>query len=79
MALLRILFFKLPFHARMINMGAVIALSLAATFITWGILFGLSQMAANGVLIPELTAILPIVLLVAYAIYVYFTDEKSLT
>ena len=78
-ALLLILFFKLPFHARMMNMGAVIALSLAATFVTWGILFGLSQMAANGVLLPELTAILPIVLLWTYAIYVYFTDERSLT
>lgn len=79
MALLLILFFKLPFHARMMNMGAVIALSLAATFIIWGILFGLSQMAENGVLLPELTAILPIVLLWMYAIYVYFTDERSLT
>lgn len=78
-ALLLILFFKLPFHARMMNMGAVIALSLAATFIIWGILFGLSQMAENGVLLPELTAILPIVLLWMYAIYVYFTDERSLT
>ena len=79
MALLLIIFFKLPFHARMMNMGAVIALSLAATFVIWGILFGLSQMAANGVLLPELTAILPVILLWIYAIYVYFTDEKSLT
>ncbi len=77
-AMLLILFFKLPFHARMMNMGGVIALSLAATFITWGILFGLSQMGANGIVIPELTAIFPIILLWAYAIYVYFTDERSL-
>lgn len=79
MALLLILFFKLPFHARMMNMGTVIALSLGATFVTWGVLFGLGQMASNGVLLPELTSILPIVLLWAYAIYVYFTDEKSLS
>jgi len=77
-AFLLILFFKLPFHARMMNIGAVIALSLAATFMLWGVLFGLSQMGSNGVLIPELTAVLPIVLLWSYAIYVYFTDEKSL-
>lgn len=79
MALLLILFFKLPFHARMMNMGTVIALSLGTTFVTWGVLFGLGQMASNGVLLPELTSILPIVLLWAYAIYVYFTDEKSLS
>jgi len=77
-ALLLILFFKLPFHARMMNMGAVIALSLGVTFGIWGILFGLSQMGANGVVVPELTAILPIILLCAYAIYIYFTDERSL-
>jgi lipopolysaccharide export system permease protein len=77
-ALLLILFFKLPFHARMMNIGSVIALSLGATFVIWGILFGLNQMGSNGVLIPEFTAILPIVLLWAYAIYVYITDEKSI-
>jgi lipopolysaccharide export system permease protein len=77
-ALLLILFFKIPFHARMMNLGSVIALSLGTTFVIWGLLFGLNQMGANGVLIPELTAILPIALLWIYAIYVYFTDEKSI-
>jgi lipopolysaccharide export system permease protein len=77
-ALLLILFFKLPFHARMINIGYVIALSLGVTFVVWGILFGLNQIGSNGVLIPEFTAILPIVLLWVYACYVYFKDEKSI-
>lgn len=77
-ALLLILFFKLPFHARMMNIGSTVALSLGATFVIWGILFGLNQIGSNGVLAPELTAILPIVLLWLYAIYVYITDEKSI-
>ncbi|RRS30841.1 MAG: hypothetical protein P794_05525 [Epsilonproteobacteria bacterium (ex Lamellibrachia satsuma)] len=77
-ALLLILFFKLPFHVRMMSFGSIIALSLGATFVIWGILFGLSQIGANGVLAPELTTILPIVLLWSYAIYVYITDEKSI-
>lgn len=77
-ALLVILFFKLPFHARMMNMGGIIALSLGATFMIWGILFGLNQMGTNGVLIPEVTAILPIILLWIYAVYIYFTDENSI-
>ena len=77
-ALLLILFFKIPFHARMMNLGSVIALSMGTTFVIWGILFGLNQMGSNGVLIPELTAILPISLLWVFAIYVYFTDEKSI-
>jgi lipopolysaccharide export system permease protein len=78
-ALALILFFKLPFHARMMSLGLVIASSLGATFAIWGILFGLNQMGENGVLAPELTAILPIVLLWIYAIYVYFTDEKRIS
>ena len=78
MALLLILFFKMPFHARMMNLGIVTALSLGITFVIWGILFGLNQMGANGVLTPEMTGILPIVLLWIYALYVYFTDEKSI-
>ncbi len=77
-ALLLILFFRMPSHARMISIGYVIALSLGVTFVIWGILFGLNQMGANGILMPEVTAILPITLLWIYAIYVYFTDEKSI-
>ena len=77
-ALSLILFFKLPFLARMMSLGLVIASSLGTTFIIWGILFGLNQMGQNGVLIPEVTAILPILLLWIYAIYVYFTDEKRI-
>ncbi len=77
-ALALILFFKLPFHARMMSLGSVIAFSLGATFIIWGILFGLNQMGSNGVLIPELSAILPIALLLLYAIFVYVTDEKRI-
>jgi len=78
LALLLILFFKLPFHARMLSIGGVIALSLGITFVIWGILFGLGQIGANGMLPPEFSTIVPVVLLWSYAIYVYFTDEKSL-
>jgi lipopolysaccharide export system permease protein len=78
MALLLILFFKLPFHARMMNIGAVVALALGVTFMIWGALYGLSQIGLNGVLLPELTMILPVVLLLGAAVYIYFTDQKSL-
>jgi lipopolysaccharide export system permease protein len=78
LALLVILFFKLPFHARMMNMSGVIALSLGATFMIWGVLFGLNQIGSNGVLAPEITALVPIIVLWIYAIYVYFTDEKHI-
>lgn len=78
LALLLVLFFKLPFHARMMNLGAVIAFALASTFVIWGILFGLGRMSASGSILPELGALLPIVVLGIYALYVYFTDEKKI-
>jgi lipopolysaccharide export system permease protein len=62
----------------MMNVGGIIALSLGATFMIWGILFGLNQMGTNGVLLPEITAILPVFLLWVYAVYIYFTDENSI-
>jgi len=77
-ALMIILFFKLPFHARMMNLGGVIALSVGTTFVIWGVLFGLAQIGANGALMPELATLFPIVALWGYAMYVYITDEKSL-
>ena len=79
LALLIILFFKLPFHARMMSLGAVVAFSLGATFLIWGILFGLEQIGSNGVLPPEFTAIFPVMLLWMYALYVYLTDEKKIS
>ncbi len=78
-AMLLILFFKLPFHARMINLEAVIALALGATFAIWGVLFGLGQIGSNGVLSPEVSTVLPVVILWIYALHTYFTDENKLT
>jgi lipopolysaccharide export system permease protein len=78
LAMVIILFFKLPFHARMMRFGLVIALALGSTFVVWGLLFGLYQIGANGVLSPEMTAVFPIVLLWIYAIYVFVTDERRI-
>jgi lipopolysaccharide export system permease protein len=78
LAMLLILFFKLPFHSRMMNSGGIIALSLGATFFIWGLLFGLGQVGANGVISPESATVYPIIILWVYALYVYFTDEHSL-
>ena len=77
-ALVIILFFKLPFHARMMRFGLVVAAALGVTFISWGVLFGLYQMGANGVITPEAAAVLPIVMLWIYAFYVFATDERKL-
>ena len=68
-ALLMILLFTFPFHARYMNVGAVTIKALGGTLFVWGVLFALHQMGANGGIIPEIGTILPIVLLWFYAIY----------
>ncbi len=75
LAMVLILFFRLPYHARMMNRGAVIALALGATFAVWGALFGLAQMGANGAVSPELSILLPVALLWVYAIMTYIKDD----
>jgi lipopolysaccharide export system permease protein len=75
-ALLLILFFKLPFYARGINISTSVALALGAIIGTWGTLFGLQRIGYSGVVPPEFTSLLPVTLLMLYAIYVYRSQEK---
>jgi lipopolysaccharide export system permease protein len=77
-ALLLILFFKIPFHARYMNLPLVLAFSLGTTFLLWGLLFALNQMGHNGVLLPELAIPLPIMFLWLYALRVYFRGQETL-
>ncbi|MFT7823951.1 MAG: LptF/LptG family permease [Sulfurimonas sp.] len=77
-ALLLILFFKLPYHARLVNMSVNVAAAIGSIIGVWGILFGLARIGYNGVIPPEFTSLLPILLLSGYAAYLYIVDEKIL-
>jgi lipopolysaccharide export system permease protein len=68
-ALLMILIFRFPFHARYMNVGATTMRALGGTLFTWGVLFALQQMGSTAVISPELGIILPVVILWIYAIY----------
>lgn len=68
-ALLMILIFRFPFHARYMNVSTITVKALGGTLFVWGVLFMLHQMGSNGVFSPEVATILPILLLWAYAIY----------
>jgi lipopolysaccharide export system permease protein len=76
--LLLVLFFKIPFHARYMNLPVVLSLSLGVTFLVWGLLFALNQMGNNGVLSPELAIPLPIAAIITYALYVYFREKETI-
>ncbi len=77
-AVLLVLFFKIPFHARYMNLPLVLSLSLGSTFLFWGLLFALNQMGRNGVLLPELAIPLPVTLMLVYALYIYFWDKETI-
>jgi len=70
-ALLMILLFTFPFHARYMNVGAVTVKALGGTLFVWGVLFAMHQMGFNGAVLPEVGTILPILLLWGYAIYTF--------
>ena len=68
LALLMILIFQFPFHARYMNVAITSAKAIGGTLFIWGILFALQTVAKNGTAMPELILILPIVLLWIYAL-----------
>jgi len=77
-ALLMIIFFKMPFHARYMNISWVSAYAIGSSLVVWGILFALHRIAQNSVLIPELALILPIILLFIYAFYQLSAVSKKI-
>jgi len=77
-AMVIILFFRMPYLSRMSNQGLTIAYSLGATFLIWGVFYGLQQVAKSGSVAPEIVLVLPVSLLWMYALYLYFFDEKNI-
>jgi len=77
-ALLIILLFGFPFHARYMNVGMTTIKALGGTLFVWGVLFALQQMGANNVLSPELATPLPIALLWGYALYTLRTSKNRI-
>ncbi|HFS85427.1 MAG TPA: LptF/LptG family permease, partial [Epsilonproteobacteria bacterium] len=70
-----ILFFKLPMHGRLANMGRSIASSIAMTIVLWGVLYGFSRLGMSAAVKPEIAIILPISFFLFYALFLYKTDQ----
>ena len=77
-ALLMILIFRFPFHSRYMNVSITTMKALGGTLFTWGILFALQGIGANGTVTPELAIILPIILLWIYAIFTLIESGKRI-
>ncbi len=70
-ALLMVLIFSFPYHARYLNMVLVTAQTLGGTLFIWGVLFALNRIGQNGVISPELASIVPILILWLIGVYSY--------
>ena len=77
-ALLMILLFNFPFHARYMNIAMTTTKAIGGTLFVWGILFALLGIGKNGALNPEVAIISPIVLLWIYALYSLGQSQKRI-
>jgi len=77
-ALLMILLFNFPFHARYMNIAMTSTKAIGGTLFVWGMLFALLGIGKNGALNPEVAIILPIVLLWIYALYSLGKSQKRI-
>lgn len=75
--LMVLLFFKIPYLSRFGNAAKTTTMALGGSLLTWGVIMGLSYLGANGVVAPELSSFVPILLLSGYAMIVYFAKEKT--
>ncbi|MEA2028369.1 MAG: LptF/LptG family permease [Campylobacterota bacterium] len=76
--LIIVIFFKIPPYARFMNLAVTLAASLGIVFLVWGLLFAFNQIGASGTVIPELTTLLPIILLAIYALNIYSKIDRRI-
>jgi len=77
-ALLMILMFNVPFHARYMNLAITTTKAIAGTLFVWGVLFALQRIGENGIVLPEIAIIVPIALLWMYAFYSLVQSQKRI-
>jgi len=77
-ALLMILIFRFPFHARYMNMGSSTTQALGGTLFVWGVLFALQGIGSTGTVSPEIAIILPVILLWVYGFYTLAKSDQHI-
>lgn len=69
--LIAIIFFFVPISQRFLNLSIFTLIAIAATLGVWSIIFMLSELSNNKVLLSEVSILLPIVVLLVIAIWQY--------
>lgn len=70
-----ILFYYLPPIGRFFNLALLSFLLVFVSLSVWGILFVISKFALNGVILPEIGIILPIILMGFYALRLFYKNR----
>ena len=78
-AMMVIIFFKTPYHTRYINAELLWALSLGGTILLWGLFYALFVLAKSGAVSPDISMLLPTLLLLLYSTFIYIVDTEKLT
>jgi lipopolysaccharide export system permease protein len=76
-ALLVILFFKTPPYHRFTRKEKLWTLFLGNSLLAWAILFALYRLSINGVIDPDYGQTVPVLLLAAYALHLYFSERRK--
>lgn len=78
LAMAALLFFKSAYFARYMNRELVWTLSLGGTLVLWGLLYALYSLSVGGAVSPDIAVLLPIALLLGYALSLYAGEQEKL-
>lgn len=67
-----ILYYFFPVITRFFNLALLSFYFFVATLFAWALLFLLARLTTNGVISPEIGIIMPIILLLTYAFYIFY-------
>ncbi|QQF52798.1 LptF/LptG family permease [Campylobacter fetus subsp. venerealis] len=67
-----ILYYYLPITGRFFNLALASFIYVIVTLCIWGVLFVLIRFSLNGVIIPEIGIILPIIILASFAVFKFY-------
>lgn len=70
-----IIYYFLPVTGRFFNLALTSFVFIIITLCAWGMLFVLMKFAQNGVILPEIGVILPLLCLLCFAFYLYFRNR----
>ncbi|EAL6528985.1 LptF/LptG family permease, partial [Campylobacter coli] len=70
--LMLIMYYFFPVIARFFNLAFVAFVAFVVTLLTWGMLFLLSRLSENGVILSELGIVMPIVLLIFLGGFMFY-------